>query len=554
MKIALIDNGVSENAFSNKIEVRHFSLVNGELAELYKPPKDKHGTHCFNEIMANIKNNDLQILDMNISDESENIQVASIISAMKKAIKERVDVINVSLGTATYSQELYNVCEEACKNNIVILSASSHKKTISFPADFNNVVCVQVDQEQAEIIKVVGATTISVSMRDYIITENGIEFDFSSSSMACARACGYLSNALYEEALNDKFTFLSKRYNIDLRESDALCSEDVLEESEIKSILSTNRVAIVLFPCNAIESVDIDILHENIVAYYDYEKNGFFSFKDGKKAQDFEVIMLLNTLHTNLRNPIEINEEFQRYRIIYIGNFCGADDNSFLYNYDKCNTSEMAVLDRPIIAIAGLCSGLNKSDVQISLLHKMREDGLNIKAVSNNPIGLLYSMDVFNYPNEIRFPEIVYSINNYMYLNEVKEEFDAWLINIGGAVGPVNNLNTYNFGKLADAYFSAANIDVAVMCVNTSVDVNNLNLQLANLYKNGINYIFVVLSHNDIDAATMDYKDGVQTYYVDNKKYLEAFEYLKKNIREKVYTLEEVYNGKLYESIIQVLS
>lgn len=115
-------------------------------------------------------------------------------------------------------------------------------------------------------------------------------------------------------------------------------------------------------------------------------------------------------------------------------------------------------------------------------------------------------------------------------------------------------MNTYNFGKLADAYFSAANIDVAVMCVNIFVDVSNLKLQLANLYKHGIENIFIVLAHNDIDATTMDYRDGLQTYYVDNEKYLQALKYLKENVKEKVFSLEDVQKGTLYEKIIEALS
>lgn len=214
----------------------------------------------------------------------------------------------------------------------------------------------------------------------------------------------------------------------------------------------------------------------------------------------------------------------------------------------------MTVLESPVIAVAGLCSGLNKADVQIELLSGLKKDRLDIKAISNNPIGLLYDMEVFNYPTELKFPDVVYSINKYMYLTEVNENMDAWLINIGGAIGQVNNLNTYNFGKLADAYFSAANIDVAVMCVNTFVDVTNLKLQLANLYKHGIENIFVVLSHNDIDATTMDYKDGLQTYYVDDEKYQQALKYVRSNIKEKVFSLEDVQKGSLYANIINALS
>ena len=74
----------------------------------------------------------------------------------------------------------------------------------------------------------------------------------------------------------------------------------------------------------------------------------------------------------------------------------------------------MTVLERPVIAIAGLCSGLNKTDVQIELLNQLKKDELNVKAISNNPIGLLYDMEVFNYPTELKFPDIVYSINKFM--------------------------------------------------------------------------------------------------------------------------------------------
>lgn len=248
-----------------------------------------------------------------------------------------------------------------------------------------------------------------------------------------------------------------------------------------------------------------------------------------------------------------IKEKYKGYKIIYIGNFLKKNDNQYLRDYTAYDSSEMTVLEKPVIAIAGLCSGLNKSDVQISLLDSLKQDGLDVKAVSNNPVGILYDAEVFNFPTELKFPDIVYSINKFMYLEEVKSDMDAWLINIGGAVGQVNNLNTYNFGKLADAYFSAANIDVAIMCVNPFVDVLNLKLQLSNLYKHGIEKIFIVLSHNEIDASTMDYRDGLQTYYVNDEKYLSAFEYLKKNIEEKVFTLGDVQSGRLYENIIEAL-
>ncbi|QYE99746.1 S8 family serine peptidase [Paraclostridium sordellii] len=555
MKVALIDTGISKNEINNRCEVRHFSLSKEVLIEEYNEPKKTHGTDCFKEIVLNTKNNKIQILDLNILDESGNLQVFNIISAIEKSIEEKVDIINISLGLTTYSQELYDICEKAIQNNIVIVSAASHANTISFPADFKNVICVKVDQKQKEKIRTIDYTTISISMRDFLMKEKDIEFDFSTSSLACARLCGYLCNDLSNMPLNDKFKILSRKYNINLYRSDDISCNINLKESGINDILLNNRVAVVLFPANSLRNINNDYIHENIVAYYDHEKCDFYSFRDGKQTKGFDIIIILNSLYIDLEVPVSIKEKYKSYKIICIGNFLKEiDDNKYLYDYSKYNSSELSVLEKPVIAITSLCSELNKSDIQFLLLNSLKQDGLDIESVTNNPIGVLYNTTVFNFPNEIKFPEIVYSINKYMYLSEINKDMDAWLINIGGAIGQVNMLNTYNFGKLADAYFSAANIDVAIMCVNPSIDVANLKLQLAHLYKHGIEKIFIVLSHNDIDTSTMSYRNGLQTYYIDNIKYFNAFEYLNQNVKEKVFTLDDVKDGKLYKNIIETLS
>lgn len=556
MKIALIDVGISKKAIESNMDVRHFFLDCGELVEKYKEPEEKHGTYCFQEIMKSVESIMPQFLDFNISDNSGELLVSSIIIAIEKAIEERVDIINISLGITVYSQDLYDACEKAVQHNILVLSAASHRNTISFPADFNNVICVKVEQEQSEKIRIIGDTTIAVSMNDYIMSEEGAEFDFSSTSLGCARACGYLCEALGDGVIKDKYKVLLKKYDIHIHDSESFYGDNnnILEANEIESILSNNRVGAVVFPESAIQNINKNMLHENIVAYYDYEKNAFYTFFDGKETENFDVILLLNSLQYNLKLSSMIEQKYKNYTIIYIGNFYNEDNNSYLWDYNKYSTSKMSVLKRPVIAVVGLCSDVNKIDVQISVLKSLEQDGLAIKAVTNNPMGLLYDMDVFNYPKELRFPDIVYSINRYMYLTEVNVNLDAWLINIGGGIGAINIMNTYNFGKLVDAYFSAANIDVVVMCVNTYVDITNLRLQLANLYKYGIGNIFIVMSHKDIDLSTLNYKDGLQTYYVDEEKYHEAFEFLKENVEEKVFTLEDVKNGYLYTSILDTLS
>lgn len=47
-------------------------------------------------------------------------------------------------------------------------------------------------------------------MNDYIMSEEGAEFDFSSTSLGCARACGYLCEALGDGVIKDKYKVLLK--------------------------------------------------------------------------------------------------------------------------------------------------------------------------------------------------------------------------------------------------------------------------------------------------------------------------------------------------------
>lgn len=555
MKVALIDTGISKNEINNRCRVKHFSLFKENLIEEYKEPVEEHGTECFKEIISNSKNTDIQILDLNISDDSGELQVFNIISAIEKSIEENVDIINISLGLTSYSQELFNICEKAVENNVVILSAASHTNTISFPADFKNVICVKVDQLQTEKIKTIDSTTVSIPMRDFIIKENDMEFDFSSSSFACARLCGYLCDEFTNMPLNDKFKILSRKYNINLYSSDddTICKTDS-KENNIHELLSNNKTAVVVFPANTLNKLNKNSINKNITAYYDHEKCDFYSFKDGTQTKDFDVIIILNSGYIELEVPTNIKEKYKDYKILCIGNFLKSDNNNYLNDYNDYNSYELSVLEKPAIAITSICSGLNKSDVHLSLLNSLKHDGLDIKSVSNNPIGLLYGSDIFNFLDELKFPNIVYSINKYMYLSETNEDIDAWLINIGGAIGQVNSLNTYNFGKLADAYLSATNIDVAIMCVNPSIDTEILKVQVAYLYKHGIEKIFIVLSHNDIDPSTMDYRNGLQTYYIDDDKYDDALVYLKENINEEVFSLDDVQNGILYKNLIEALS
>ena len=77
-------------------------------------------------------------------------------------IKEQVTLINISLGVTENSIELADACKEALMNNIIIVSAASHRNTVSFPADYRTVLSVNVDQNQSEKIKLVDDNSVNL--------------------------------------------------------------------------------------------------------------------------------------------------------------------------------------------------------------------------------------------------------------------------------------------------------------------------------------------------------------------------------------------------------
>ena len=157
-------------------------------------------------------------------------------------------------------------------------------------------------------IRTVGTSAITVSMKDYIITENGVEFDFSSSSMACARACGYFCDALGDVPLNDKHKVLLKKYNIKIRNSNNIHCDNIIEECKIKNILSNSKIAIVLLP--EIEIYKIKrTCYIRILWHIMITKRWFYGFVDGKESTDFDVIMLMSSLYCDLQFPVTIKEK-----------------------------------------------------------------------------------------------------------------------------------------------------------------------------------------------------------------------------------------------------
>lgn len=554
IKIAVIDTGIAD-AFDKKVKIKHFYLCNNKIISGYKEPIGHHGTFCLKEILK--QQVAFDIVDINVANDYDKPQLNGIILGIKKAIEERSDIINISLGMNEHSDELYLACQEAIENNIAIVSAASHSGEVSYPADLKNVISIQVHSEHtSEKVKKIDDSTLSVYMSKSIVQFGNSATSLNCTSMAAAHFSGILGKKLGGIPFYDKFSILKKDYGLNLDNSKNFLEKLNYKKCKLYNELENKKVAVVLLPNKKFQNVNKYIKLDNIVAFYDHDLKDFYSLeKPAQLERDFDVIIIINTKENKVKISDEISARFKNRKIICLGEFeKNIADEALIYKHEDFYTENLATLSKPIILISGLGANLNKFDVQTNLMKNFAQNDLNAKAISYTPEGALYGFDIFKYPNKITFPDIVCSINNYMCAAEEKTNLDVWTINVGGGCFFINNQNKNIFGKLITSYLDACNVDIFILCINNFVDIETLNFYVSKLKNKGIREVLLLFSKNSFNLNSMEKKDSINVYELDNDSYEKGLKYLKKNINEPIFTLDDLKNNNLYSHVIKVLT
>ncbi|MBQ3067548.1 MAG: hypothetical protein IJC97_00685 [Oscillospiraceae bacterium] len=554
IKIAVIDTGISK-IFDKKVNIEHFYLYNNEIVSGYKEPIEQHGTLCLKEILK--QKVAFDILDINIANSYNELQLNGIILGIKKAINERADIINISLGINEHSEKLYQACQEAVEHNIAIISAASHSGEVSYPADLKNVVSIQVHSEHnIEKVKKIDDSTLSVYMSNNIVQFGNSATALNCTSMAAANFSGILGKKLDGIPFYDKFSILKKDYGLKLDSSKNLVEKLDYKKCKIYNELENKKVAVIMLPSQKSQEIDKYIKLNNIVAFYDHDLKDFYSFEQPAQLEhDFDVILIINTKECKVKISDEISAHFKNRKMIYLGEFEGnITDETLIYKHEDFYTENLATLSKPVILISGIGTNLNKFDVQTNLMRNFAQNHLEAKAISYNPEGSLYGYDIFKYPTKVTFPDIVCSINNYMCAAEEKENFNVWTINVGGGCFFINNQNKNTFGKLITSYLDACNVDIFILCINNFIDVKTLKFYILKLKNMGIEEILLLFSKNSFHLYSMEKKNGINVYELDNASYEKSLNFLRENVSEHIFTLDDLENNNLYNHVIKTLT
>lgn len=197
VKIGIIDSGINKVHFEGNKNIRGTFLRKDKKNNLIHSDKNiydqiGHGNECFKIISSIITDVDYYIVKVFGKELETDIDV--LIAAIETCIFEQVDIINISAGIRSdeIPELLRHVCDEAYKNDIIIVAAQHNQGFPCYPAKYEKVISVgTVDLSPGERYRVIenGCLEFFTSAVDLYPPESNWS---KSTSFACAKMTGYI--------------------------------------------------------------------------------------------------------------------------------------------------------------------------------------------------------------------------------------------------------------------------------------------------------------------------------------------------------------------------
>lgn len=190
IKIGIIDSGFS-NASKNILVEEQFSHYGeNDFDTLF------HGQGIATIISDYSKKVDL--INIKIFFDDLECRETVLIKAIEECIREKVDIINISVGCNTYSKELQQICEDCMQLGIIIVAAKDSLSESTYPADFKNVVRVIGDEHYKYGMWSIDSNLNVFACKSWDLKLRSKSILFYGSSFACAFITAIISNYLME--------------------------------------------------------------------------------------------------------------------------------------------------------------------------------------------------------------------------------------------------------------------------------------------------------------------------------------------------------------------
>jgi subtilisin family serine protease len=203
--VAVLDSGINQNHTELKgIVKKNFNALNNtnNLSDNFG-----HGTAIAGLIASKYDDSigvskNVVIYSVKVIQDNGEVNVSDLITGLRWAIDENVDVINISLGFNTGSKELKDIVDEAVNNGIIIVASSGNTNGLNaqYPARFENVISIGVVNEQLLPTKLsaIGKIDFVAPGTNLISLNNHGEYSqFNGSSFSTALVTGVIVENLY---------------------------------------------------------------------------------------------------------------------------------------------------------------------------------------------------------------------------------------------------------------------------------------------------------------------------------------------------------------------
>ncbi len=194
--VAVIDSGLAAGHedidYTHVLKGKSYVPGQSQIAD-----GDGHGTFVSGIIMADQNNGkgiagivpDVCLLPLKVFDSRGNAYGDSVIEAVYDAVDKGADVINMSMGTTSYSKSFKDACDYAASKGCIIVAAAGNNgdTTKMYPAAFTNVIAVGSTDNEGNIssfsqrgnwiyVTAPGEAQTGLYKKGYIRNEEGTSF------------------------------------------------------------------------------------------------------------------------------------------------------------------------------------------------------------------------------------------------------------------------------------------------------------------------------------------------------------------------------------------
>jgi len=512
--IVIIDSGVdNKHKLFNNITIDNYVHQNDSwVLDNCFEAKNGHGTAVASIVLNNICN--AKTISFALFDDNLECSADKLISCLTY-ISENIncDIINLSLGIKTYSDELRFICNKLMEQGVVIISAFSNDGGISYPAAFDFVIGVDASyrcKKQDDFVYVpYGVVNVKAKGANQRVAWLDNKYMLTQGA---SYSCAYVSNFAMRLVAGSKIASIADLLS-EIEKNSIYDYNNSLVELKTSSFLN-HVTATVVFPFSKETTSFLnfcDMLPFRVVDFYEYKKFGRIGLNiEGiytkiaykiKNIEDCEwdnfdtmIIGHLDELTSNLEFDLkgwllecclekkknvylldvnhdkQLQEKFNKAGLAFDSPVIDVE-----YNY-SVNLGKLYTLKTPVVGVFGTSKQQGKFSVQLLLRKELQGQGYRVAHLGSEPQSLLFGFDYvfpFGYDgyNTLRYEQSIPLVNKYM--SELDKK-DVDIIVAGSQAGTIPHSfeNIIYFSDKQLDFLLGVLPDCVVLCINYHDDIS----------------------------------------------------------------------------------